>query len=95
MFMDWKKLFIPSISKILLTLLMLILSCFRLKIEQGVDTSFSGRGFPITFFNVEHWFIGAPSKQIIVWQALLFDLIFYYLISVILVYLYNLIRKNK
>jgi len=103
--MDWKEFFKIDFGKLILFLILFIFSLLLIYfsdmvsigaigcIERG-DVDRIGVGFPATFFsscvsNIEG--ILSSDFNII---FLVIDIIFWYLISIILVYLYKKLRKK-
>ena len=94
--MNWKEWIIPSISKILLTIFMLVLSWFYIyESHISIDAGFIGRGFPLPFYRIEGITIAGSIGPKILLPGLIIDLIIYYLISILVVFIYSNMRKNE
>ena len=97
--MNWKEFFKPSISKIFVMLIMLFLSwAYYFNYDKTgcqantIDCGFSKRGFPIPFFIVP----AISLSMEIFWLGLVIDLIFYYVVTSLLIYLYNnLVARSR
>ncbi|MEK6951551.1 MAG: hypothetical protein AABX29_00895 [Nanoarchaeota archaeon] len=89
--MDWREFFKVDIKKILLFIL--LFGLFSLLLTGRGTTCIEGGlviGFPISFFLKCNDF----TKNIFETLSFIIDIVFWYAVTIILIYLYKIIRKK-
>lgn len=93
--MNLKEFLKPTLSKILLTIILFSLSWFYIYEKHlGIDAGFVGRGLPFPFYTLERITIAGSCCPGIIWVGVISDLIFYYIISLFLMMIYEKIRNK-
>jgi hypothetical protein len=88
--MDWKQFLKPDWKKILLTVILFLIST-RYVSFLGLDAPYY-IGFPINVYYMAGW---PMSTKGFFYLGIVIDLIFYYLISCLIVWIYDKVRKKR
>lgn len=93
--MNIKQFFNPTWEKVIFTIILFAVICFiPYSSFTGPDASFSGKGFPFPIYGSASTIAGPQPTEIIFWGIIL-NLIIIFIISCLIIFLYNKLRKNK
>jgi len=94
--MAWKKFLKPTLSKILLTpLLLYVASIVESRMFPPMLGGSSTGGWPFDFWVSPPFRPGLPTESAHwIWGNLAIDLLFWYLITCIIIYLFKIIRRR-
>jgi hypothetical protein len=90
------QLLIPDLKKIVLTVILMGLSLLYLFNPQYViGSSFTGRGFPVPFYRISSCSdFGGCLGSGVLYDYLVIDIIFWYLLSCLIVWIYDKVKKK-
>jgi len=92
--MNIKQFFKPTWKKVILTIILFAVICFiPYSSFIGADASFSGKGFPFPIYGSASTIAGPQPTEIIFW-GVFSDLIIIFIISCLIIFLYNKLSKK-
>jgi len=94
--MNWKYFLKPTISKIIISVAIIVLTSLRNSATYCPGCTREAYGFPLTLYELpgcEPVSVGCPSYAI-VYIGLLVDIVFWYIISSLLIWLYYKVKKK-
>lgn len=102
--MNWKEFFKPTIKKIIFFIILFILTSLIPSRSFIIVESFCGypdgicldeaRGLPISYYQLASGGIGGWNYGGLIYPFLVIDLIFWYLVSCPIIWIYDKVRKR-
>jgi hypothetical protein len=100
--MNWKEFLKPSWIKIVLLLIFLVLSFFKTDYPFSSDSPSFSHGFPLYYltegydwWSYPEWQTSPRKIRDILYFNLFIDLIFWYLLSCLIIWVYDKVKKKK